>query len=640
MCLACFQFACTGVSDCRNGRFDPGSEGDGAPGTVRDYTALLAYPENAPARWNAQLPQPGAQVFVTYSFLDGAELPDIATDPYGVSEYWSFTQTQRDSTRLALMELSRIAGVVFVETTGTESMIQIFGSTDSPYAGWANYPWVTGSGAQSGSLVIDMTGGFEPGTSAFQVILHELGHAVGLKHPFEGEVLLASDLDTTSQTLMSYDWDGNTYAQYSPLDVQALQHLYGVARSNPGWTWGMVGDVFTLSAGGEDDTLIGVRTANMLRGGRGADHLIGGALGDTLYGGSGSDSLHGGEGQNRLAGGTGKDTLCGGNDVDRLLGGDGNDRAEGGWGDDRIYGDAGNDRLYGDLEDGSGWGKDRLYGGDGDDTIYGGNDADRIAGDAGNDRIYGGTHADTISGGDGNDWIDGGDGINVISGNDGDDTIIGGDMGHMRLSGGAGNDVIYGQSETAVFSGWDTISGGSGDDRIFGMIGSDSIDAGSGNDTAYGGAGWDTLDGGSGHDRLYGEAENDDLIGGTGNDTLYGGDGRDELWGNAGNDRLFGDAGTDTLAGGAGRDRLSGGADTDYFVFTLEDAGWTDLILDFEVDVDRIDMRGQGFTRASLSIADHANGTDSLLTAGPGGVLSVQIVGVRADAFDLWDVWV
>ncbi|MEZ9388284.1 VWA domain-containing protein, partial [Vibrio lentus] len=78
--------------------------------------------------------------------------------------------------------------------------------------------------------------------------------------------------------------------------------------------------------------------------------------------------------------------------------------------------------------------------------------------------------------------------------------------------GGAGNDVILGES------GIDLISGGSGNDYLDGGSENDYIRAGSGNDIVIGG---------SGDDHLRGEDGNDILIGGLGDDILTGDDGDD-----------------------------------------------------------------------------------------------------------------
>lgn len=134
------------------------------------------------------------------------------------------------------------------------------------------------------------------------------------------------------------------------------------------------------------------------------------------------------------------------------------------------------------------------------------------------------------------------------------------------ISGGSGNDVMYGDyeaGENLLLDGSDKMYGGAGNDTMYG---------GGGADTLYGGTGADVLNGGSGNDVLYGEAGNDDLWGDSGSDYLSGGDGDDQIRGGTGSDVLIGGAGNDYLRAGADDlvevDRLTGGTGIDTFVLT------------------------------------------------------------------------
>lgn len=127
---------------------------------------------------------------------------------------------------------------------------------------------------------------------------------------------------------------------------------------------------------------------------------------------------------------------------------------------------------------------------------------------------------------------------------------------------------------------------GKTDDIIYGGSGNDQINAGAGNDQVYGGSGADILFGGSG---------NDTLSGGSGNDILVG-DGFSGS-GESGNDILNGGTGDDRLVGGLGTDTLTGGYGADQFAFlnglgNLNESkvGQGDVITDFEVNVDKIDL--------------------------------------------------
>jgi Ca2+-binding RTX toxin-like protein len=117
---------------------------------------------------------------------------------------------------------------------------------------------------------------------------------------------------------------------------------------------------------------------------------------------------------------------------------------------------------------------------------------------------------------------------------------------------------------------------------------------------------------------IVGTGADDQLVGTDGTDLLLGTAGNDVLLGLGGDDRLVGGVGDDTLDGGTGSDVLSGGHGADLFVFSAVDilasippAGTTeaqvllnlghDVVLDFEVGVDHLQVRGPGDLIAPFS---------------------------------------
>lgn len=168
-----------------------------------------------------------------------------------------------------------------------------------------------------------------------------------------------------------------------------------------------------------------------------------------LVGGDGDDSIQGGAGDDFLSGGpSGGDLIDGGAGNDIILGGPGEDLLKGGAGNDTI--NTGTSQI-GDIADG-GSGSDFIHCGECAGL------AASFIGEAGNDFIQGGKNADLkLDGGEGDDWIEGGAGWDIIDGDNGPllnilinlPVLFG---GNDVITGGAGQDVMFGDGGDDIFN--------------------------------------------------------------------------------------------------------------------------------------------------------------------------------------------
>ena len=316
------------------------------------------------------------QRVMTYSFMQ--DFPDYPTGEAvnnDVPEHFAtFTPLMRMHARFAMSQLEAIANIQMLEVPDTS--FNVFGNRggifrfgeygleDSEAAAFAFFPSLAPQGGDMWYNRLTMDTRLIPGNRGFTTLLHELGHAMGLKHPHEGFGLLPANYDSGTVTVMSYNRGPNENATtFQLLDIYELQRLYGANNfynngdnvydlnyfinqrnlspfHNPSQpvsaTIWDTGGTDTLSArGGFGATTIDLRQGMTSRIGSNSITI---AIGVEIENGIGSESsgstLIGNHLDNVLIGGNGQDNLWGGAGHDLLLGGPGNNTYQFGVGDD------------------------------------------------------------------------------------------------------------------------------------------------------------------------------------------------------------------------------------------------------------------------------------------------------------------
>jgi len=138
------------------------------------------------------------------------------------------------------------------------------------------------------------------------VMLHEIGHALGLKHPFHtspyNRKKLSKADDHSKNTVMSYDnGESKIYpTKLGPLDKRAIKEIYGSSKADgkhiAAWSWNKRTETLTQIGKEGADRIHGTGVKDAIQGRGGNDRLFGFDGNDTLNGGAGNDTLYGGWG--------------------------------------------------------------------------------------------------------------------------------------------------------------------------------------------------------------------------------------------------------------------------------------------------------------------------------------------------------
>jgi Ca2+-binding RTX toxin-like protein len=244
-------------------------------------------------RWNS-LVSAGTPTIVTYSFPTGP-----ASYEGGLTGYSAFSEEQKGYARMALDAWASASGLTFVEVPASVGgRIRFsFVNMDSSTAGYAYYP--SESYDQAGNVYLS-TSRFQsagwltaPGTFGFEVLLHEIGHAIGFKHPFQGFPTLDPAKDNNQYTVMSYTRAGVT-SVIGSIDRAAVQYFYGINDLNYSWNSSML--TFSIYGADIGESTVGTELTDFIYGAGGNDIIYGMAGNDTLFGGPGGDRLDGGMG--------------------------------------------------------------------------------------------------------------------------------------------------------------------------------------------------------------------------------------------------------------------------------------------------------------------------------------------------------
>ncbi len=366
---------------------------------------------------------------LTFSF------PDQASD-YGsyssgeASSFSSLNNIQKNAAVSAFSMLESYTNLKFIQVNTNEGSAEIrLGESDLPSTAWAYYP---SNSTQGGDVWFDPNSYNNPlrGTYAWHTVMHEIGHAIGLKHGHDtsGYGALDGAHDQMSYSIMTYKShttsSGGGYSNeyygfaqsYMVYDIAAAQALYGV-----NWSTQNTDSTYNWSN----------TTGQMTINGQGQGAPASNRIFSTIWDAGGEDTIDLSNYNQGTSGDMSPGAYLSFSPIQKAQ------VASGIWADGNVYfalsPDNSQKKAY--IEN--------LITGMGDDFIFGNKSHNEITTKGGHDYVHGRGGHDQITGNGGKDFLIGGPGADTLDGGLGGDTLKGGTGADLFvLKTGSGKDII------------------------------------------------------------------------------------------------------------------------------------------------------------------------------------------------------
>jgi hypothetical protein len=282
-----------------------------------------------------------------YTFPESVPVYSAATEM--AEGFTPFNDAQKQNAIDALKYIETVTALSFVltnEALKSNTLLFALNTQEEDSYAYAYLPEIHPLGSDIYMAIHPTNETMSVGTEGALTLIHEIGHALGLKHPHEeaeglGEVsVLPVDEDSVANTVMSYEESTveNFKFEFGHLDIAALHYIYGpnpnarasddiyeISSTQTNFIWDGAGidtiDASKLEAGvtlhldpgyhdfvGESAASIvtapGQITVNF---GTTIENVIGSAFDDALFGNAQANAITGNGGSDTIDGGDGTD---------------------------------------------------------------------------------------------------------------------------------------------------------------------------------------------------------------------------------------------------------------------------------------------------------------------------------------------